>query len=135
MGGQYSDGESLLTLAEGKTPDEWRKAIFFLGVDEGHYVKPGSVAEPGPHSERKPNDNLTSPAFYGVATERYRLIFYPYNNGTEMYDIKNDPYELNNMLSGKKSEYDRETLATLDKMLTYMHKLDGCRGAEDCRVQ
>ena len=42
------------------------------------------------------------PRHYGIRTERYKLMhFYRFGNEWEMYDLQNDPDELNN-LYGKK---------------------------------
>ncbi len=72
-------GRSLVPLFEGKTPADWRKCFYY------HYYE-----FPGAHSVRRHD---------GVADGRFKLIhFYePDVNEWEMYDLKSDPKELNNI--------------------------------------
>ena len=74
-------GKSLVPVLQGKTPDDWRKSVYY------HYYE-----YPGAHSVRK---------HYGVRTERYKLIhFYEGDvNEWELYDLKEDPNELTNIYS------------------------------------
>ncbi len=74
-------GKSLVPLLKGKRPDDWRKSLYY------HYYE-----YPGGHSVR---------LHEGVAGERYKLIkFYgknvPDGEEFELYDLKNDPNEMNN---------------------------------------
>jgi arylsulfatase A-like enzyme len=69
-------GRSLLPLAEGETVDDWRTAIYY------HYYT---------------NGEHNVPRHDGVRTERYKLINY-YTDGTyELFDLKIDPNELQNL--------------------------------------
>ncbi|MCE9545100.1 MAG: sulfatase [Planctomycetia bacterium] len=67
-------GASLVPLLRGKTPDDWRKSIYY------HYYEAG-----GEHNV---------PAQYGVRTDRYKLIHYPQEDLWELFDLDNDPHEL-----------------------------------------
>lgn len=71
-------GSSLRPLLEGKTPENWRKSMYY------HYYE-----FPGSHSVKK---------HYGIRTTRYKLMhFYDNIDAWELYDLQNDPHELNNL--------------------------------------
>lgn len=71
-------GRSLRPLMNGRTPADWRKSMYYH-----FYEFPGMGAV-----KRQ----------YGVRTKRYKLIhFYYDNNDWEMYDLKKDPMEMNNV--------------------------------------
>ncbi|AKJ64118.1 sulfatase [Kiritimatiella glycovorans] len=75
-------GRSLVPLLKGRTPADWRDSLYY------HYYE-----YPGVHAVRRHE---------GVATERYKLIrFYgkdvPGGEEWELYDLKNDPQEMNSV--------------------------------------
>lgn len=75
-------GESLVPLLKGETPNDWRKSLYY------HYYE-----YPAVHSVRKHE---------GVANKRYKLIrFYgqdvPNGEEWEFYDLKNDPNEMKSL--------------------------------------
>ena len=77
-------GESIVPLLEGKTPKSWRKSLYY------HYYE-----YPGVHHVRRHE---------GVATPRFKLLrFYgkdvPNGEEWELYDLKKDPDEMNNIYS------------------------------------
>lgn len=70
-------GMSLLPLMQGEKPDSWRDAIYY------HYYE-----YPAVHMVKR---------HYGIRTERYKLIHFYYDvDEWELYDLKEDPHELNN---------------------------------------
>ncbi len=76
-------GQSLVPLLKGHTPDDWRKSFYY------HYYE-----FPGAHSVRR---------HYGVRTDRYKLINF-YNEGEfELYDLKQDPKEMRNIIDAENS--------------------------------
>ncbi len=79
-------GQSLLPVLQGSTPDDWRKAMYYRYYEF-----------PGPHAVRK---------HYGVRTDRHKLIFFHELGEWELYDLKNDPQEM-------KSVYDDPAYADL----------------------
>ncbi|NLY25429.1 MAG: sulfatase [Bacteroidales bacterium] len=72
-------GESLLPLLrDKKAPKNWRKSLYY------HYYE-----YPAEHAVKR---------HYGVKTERYKLIhFYNDIDTWELYDLHNDPTEMNNL--------------------------------------
>jgi arylsulfatase A-like enzyme len=71
-------GKSLLPLLGGDKSDDWRKSLYY------HYYE-----YPGPHAVKR---------HYGVRTDRYKLIhFYNDINHWELYDLQNDPSEVNDL--------------------------------------
>ncbi|MFW6101300.1 MAG: sulfatase [Bacteroidota bacterium] len=80
-------GRSLKPLLEGKNP-EWREELYY------HYFE-----YPGAHSVKR---------HYGIRTERYKLMHFYYDIDTwELYDLKEDPKEMNNLYG--KEGYDEIT--------------------------
>jgi uncharacterized sulfatase len=70
-------GVSFRPLLSGKMPDDWRKSLYY------HYYE-----YPAIHSVK---------AHCGVKTERYKLMHFYKENDWELFDLQNDPYEMNNI--------------------------------------
>lgn len=93
-------GESLLPLLEGKKPENWRKSLYY------HFYE-----YPAEHSVCR---------HYGVRTERYKLIhFYNDIDKWELYDLQEDPHEMNNIYGKKGTE---EITAELKEELRKLQK-------------
>lgn len=76
-------GLSMLPLLTGKKRVDWRTSLYY------HYYE-----YPAEHSVRR---------HFGVRTERYKLIrFYGDIDCWEMYDLKKDPSEMNNIYNEKR---------------------------------
>lgn len=90
-------GKSLLSLLQGD-PSDWRQAIYY------HYYE-----FPNEHGVKK---------HYGVRTDRYKLIhFYEDIDTWELYDLENDPKEMNNLYGLPEYEMVTTTLKTrLDEL-------------------
>ncbi len=74
---QSMQGRSLRPILRGKTPKNWRQAIYY------HYYE-----YPGWHSVKR---------HYGIRTQRYKLIHFYYDlDAWEFYDLQTDRHELNN---------------------------------------
>jgi arylsulfatase A-like enzyme len=71
-------GNSLRLLLKGKTPTDWRTSMYY------HYYE-----YPGAHAVKR---------HYGVRTGQYKLIHFYYDiDAWELYDLRADPHELNNV--------------------------------------
>ena len=71
-------GESLVPLLKGQSPENWRRAIYY------HYYEFPSVH--------------MVPRHCGIRTQRYKLMhFYQFGEEWELYDLKTDPDELHNL--------------------------------------
>lgn len=71
-------GRSFMPLVTtGKAPDDWRKSLYY------HYYE-----FPGFHSVR---------AHDGVRTDRWKLIHYYADDRWELFDLRNDPSEMENL--------------------------------------
>src|SRR5947199_3520251 len=70
-------GHSFTALLRGEKPKDWRTAMYYRYY---HY----------------PQDHRVQP-HYGIRTDRYKLIFFHRINQWELYDLKTDPHELNNL--------------------------------------
>ena len=84
-------GESLLPVFRGETPEKWRKTHYY------HYYESGGHGVP---------------LHYGVTDGRYKLIRYPepHLNTWELFDIEGDPLEL-------ESRYDDPALSDVQNGL------------------
>ncbi len=72
-------GRSFVPLLGGKHPRDWRSTMYYRYY---HY--------PGDHQVQQ---------HYGVRNDRYKLIYFHRINQWELYDLKKDPHELNNIYS------------------------------------
>ena len=89
-------GVSLLPLLKGETPSDWRTSLYY------HFYE-----FPAEHMVKR---------HYGVRNDRYKLIhFYNDIDVWELYDLKEDPHELNNV-------YSDPAYAEVKKQM--MHELD-----------
>jgi arylsulfatase A-like enzyme len=71
-------GRSIRKILQRKTPRNWRKSMYY------HYYE-----YPAVHSVKR---------HYGIRTERYKLIHFYYDiDEWELYDLKEDPREMNNI--------------------------------------
>jgi arylsulfatase A-like enzyme len=82
-------------LLKGEKPDTWRKSLYY------HYYE-----FPAVHMVKR---------HYGVRTERYKLIhFYNDIDVWELYDLQEDPKELNNLYG--KEGYDQITKELMQEL-------------------
>src|SRR5262245_1165784 len=70
-------GRSLLPLMRGRAPADWRTSMYYRYYHD-----------PGDHNTR---------AHYGVRTRTHKLIYFWKKDQWELYDLVNDPHELQNV--------------------------------------
>ncbi len=96
-------GLSLVPLLKGEHPDDWRTALYY------HFYE-----YPAEHMVKR---------HYGIRTDRYKLIhFYNDIDEWELYDMQNDPHELDNLYG--REGYD-ELTAELKSRLLYLQEQYG----------
>ena len=100
-------GVSLLPLLKGEKPSDWRKSLYY------HFYE-----YPAEHMVKR---------HYGVRTERYKLIhFYNDIDAWELYDLQEDPKEMNNLFG--KEGYEEITMELKDELkklqLQYNDKIE-----------
>ncbi|MCL4528094.1 MAG: sulfatase [Chloroflexi bacterium] len=133
----FVDGRSLVPLwSANSPPSDWRQGylIEYYGSEtatgyESHLISSGVVDQ-----LREPPDpaQLTGSAplakFFAVRTPQYIYVEYP-SGERELYDLKQDPYELNNIASTA----DRNLLGQFSAWLKELVECSGasCRAAEN----
>ena len=70
-------GRSMLSVWRGRTPADWRTSMYYRYYHD-----------PGDHNTR---------AHYGVRTMTHKLIYFWKKDQWELYDLVNDPMEMNNI--------------------------------------
>lgn len=96
-------GESYLPLLEGNQPTDWRKSLYY------HFYE-----YPAEHQVVR---------HYGISTDRYKLMHFYYNmDEWELYDLKNDPMEMNNLYG--KTGYEQVTANLKEELLSLQKKYD-----------
>ena len=83
-------GRSILPLMEGNAPKDWRQSMYYRYY---HY----------------PADHRVQPHL-GVRTMTHKLIYFDKLNEWELYDLKKDPYETNNVYASNQYRNEREDL-------------------------
>ncbi|WP_105047386.1 sulfatase family protein [Polaribacter gangjinensis] len=113
-------GNSFLPVLENKTKKAFRDAVYY------HYYEFPYWHHVQPH--------------YGIRTERYKLIHYYYDmDEWELFDLENDPNELNNIYAEAKN---KELISKLKTRLSELKKeykmdlsLDEMRKMTDVRIE
>jgi N-acetylglucosamine-6-sulfatase len=118
--GFEADGRSLASLLRGEEPLSWRSAVLLEAFLDGK-----SADEVGEGDEGSRTDQT---AFQAVRTGTYKYVEHE-NGETELYDLANDPYELENVYETADPVLVEDLKARLKALRDCSG--DGCREAED----
>lgn len=123
----YMDGRSLLPMLSGNppAPDEWRQAVLFEQYVGDHRLVRDPLGEP-PDPFDSPRFQDVPLYYHGLRTAELKYIEYD-NGERELYDLANDPYELDNQFVNANPT----VLAQLEAWLQLLH---GCV-TDECRTQ
>ena len=131
-----ADGRSLAPLLQGEEPSSWRSSVLLEKLpqedsseeDKGQSkakgkakgkTGAGGVPKAGPSGEL---------AFEAVRTERYKYVEHE-NGEKELYDLQNDPYELESLHESADPALIEGLKAKLEALKSCSE--EGCREAED----
>jgi N-acetylglucosamine-6-sulfatase len=148
----FVDGRSLMPLLGGESPESqsWRSAFLieaaaeFAGVPTPPFVDESSIrplltGDPLPEDWRRASDrgSWTSedwgrPGLEAVRTQDYLYVEYE-NGDRELYDLREDPSQTENLLGGGADGGDPEVTGSLKERLGDLKGCAGvaCREAED----
>ena len=128
------DGISLLSRLHGGPPLD--RTYFLLGralTPTNTTTENGLEEAPETYVESSRSSELND--FTGVTNGRYKLIRYTHLPHEELYDLKNDPYELDNLLAHDDASYAAMTpkgREVVDTLRAALDRLVNCAG-ETCR--
>src|SRR5215212_1204840 len=133
-----ADGRSLKPLLGDKEPPSWRSSVLLEKLpredssEEGKAkdkakdkAKAKAETDPGGVPLGGPRGRL---AYQAVRTERYKYVEYE-NGERELYNLRNDPYELESIHEGVDSSLLEDLKAKLDALKSCSE--ERCREAED----
>ena len=132
LGGiQFSaDGRSLAPLLRGETPS-WRSSILLENLPKATSSKRGTgeegTDEEGTDEEESDNGESTR-THEGIRTDSYKYIEYE-SGDKALYDLKSDPYEMENIYQSADSALLANLKTKLDKLKSCTG--EGCQEAED----
>ncbi len=120
LDGFEADGRSLAPLMRGEEPLSWRSAILLEAFLDGKSASGEGEGDEGSRTDQT--------AFQAVRTETHKYVEHE-NGEKELYDLANDPYELENV-------YETTDPALVEDLKARLEALrdcsgDGCREAED----
>ena len=126
------DGRSLAPLLEGSPPPaaDWRSALLVESATElGPTAVPPLSGDPLPEDwQRVPREYWGRPGLEAVRTGHHLYVEYG-DGGRELYDLREDPHQLDNLYE----KADPGLLRTLQERLAALRDCSGsgCRAAEE----
>jgi arylsulfatase A-like enzyme len=123
------DGESVLPLAKGAVPDEWKDWILVRhGMPFGGSAR--TTTEPLMRAEAL--RGVSQPPFRGVIGGRWRYVRYG-TGEQELYDHAVDPHQVRNIMAKPAAVRTGEQQRALRAARRAVRRLMGCSGVADCR--
>lgn len=122
------DGASLAPLLTTNAPATWRRDFTIQFASDGFFNGIGAEIPPGAWNFT----GMTVPSYVAIRENNFKLIRWDATLGTqwELYDLKNDPHELNNLLANPLNWFLRKPL--IERLRNRMEELSHCAGAT-CR--
>jgi arylsulfatase A-like enzyme len=122
LDGFEADGRSLAPLMRGEEPPSWRSSVLLEAFLDG------KSADGGGDGEGDEGSRTDQTAFQAVRTETHKYVEHE-NGEKELYDLANDPNELENV-------YETADPALVENLKARLEALrdcsgDGCHEAED----
>ncbi len=130
-----ADGRSLAPLLRGEEP-AWRSSVLLEKLpaeendEEANGKGKGKSKNKGKGKGKAKTGADGSPAFETIRTETYKYVEYE-NGETELYDLQNDPYELESLHESADPSLIEDLKARLEALEECSG--DGCREAEDAQ--
>jgi len=130
--GFEADGRSLVPLLRGQEPPTWRSSVLLEAFLDGKSAREQSDEveddEEGASENRNEGSRMDRTAFQAVRTKTDKYVEHE-NGERELYDLANDPYELDNL-------YEAADTALLENLKARLEALkscseEGCQEAED----
>ncbi len=122
--GFEADGRSLAPLLNGEEPPSWRSAVLLEAFLDGRSASEEGDAETDAEEGTGEGSRTDRSAFGSVRTETHKYVEHE-NGEKELYDLANDPYELENV-------YETADPALLEDLKVRLDALRDCAGA-GCR--
>ena len=122
-----ADITATIAAAAGARPDHPLDGRSLLGFAEHPERLHGRELLIEQDAPTKPNGNPRGTEYQAVRTSRYKFVRY-WDNQVELYDIRRDPYELENLRADPAYDEVRQALATR------LEKLGDCAG-KSCRTK
>jgi N-acetylglucosamine-6-sulfatase len=122
------DGASLVPLLKTSSPATWRKDFTIQYASRGFINGVGAELPPAVWNF----SGMDIPSYLAIREDNYKLIKWDATLGTqwELYDLKNDPHEMHNLLANPLNWVFRKP--TIERLKNRMQELSNCEGAS-CR--
>jgi len=123
-----ADGRSLTSLMRGGEPASWRSAILLEAFLDGKSASEEGDAEADDEEGTGEGKRTDQTAFGSARTKDYKYVEHE-NGEKELYNLRKDPYELENV-------YETADPSLIEDLKTRLEALrncseEGCREAED----
>jgi N-acetylglucosamine-6-sulfatase len=124
-----ADGRSLAPLLSGEEDPSWRTSVLLEKLPQENSNEEGSKGKgKGKGKGKSKQGPSSSPGFQAVRTETHKYVEYD-NGEKELYDLQNDPYEMESIHESADPALLEDLKARLEALRDCSE--EGCREAED----